>query len=304
MTAAAAQQLERPGAAAPGGRPQTDQGDAFSPGEYRFTPEDFARIAAYLYEDSGIYLPESKVALVYSRLAKRLRALGLESFHQYCALVGDSGDPKGAQERRQMLAALTTNVTRFFREPHHFDSLANEVLPGLIARARAGGRVRLWSAGCSSGQEPYSMALVLLSLFPDAAEHDVRILASDIDPIMVGQAREGRYSDEAIGAIPQEMRRHLERDGRDWRMGEPLRRLIAFRELNLMNAWPMKGRFQVIFCRNVAIYFDDPTQQRLWDRFAEVLEPEGRLYIGHSERVTSAKFESDGLTAYRLGGRR
>jgi chemotaxis protein methyltransferase CheR len=278
--------------------------ESLSPGEYRFTPQDFARIAGYLYEDSGIYLPESKVALVYSRLAKRLRALGLESFHDYCALVGNGDDPKGQQERRQMLAALTTNVTRFFREPHHFEDLARTTLPELVRKARAGGRVRLWSAGCSSGQEPYSLALVLLSALPEAADLDVRILASDIDPIMVGQGREGLYSEESVEAIPAEMRRHLVREGASWRMGEAVRRMTAFRELNLMDAWPMKGRFQVIFCRNVAIYFDDPTQQRLWERFAEVLEPGGRLYIGHSERVSSSKFENDGLTAYRLGSRR
>jgi chemotaxis protein methyltransferase CheR len=200
-----------------------------------------------------------------------------------------------------MLAALTTNVTRFFREPHHFESLASTDLPGLIRIAKSGGRVRLWSAGCSSGQEPYSMALVILGQLPEAADLDVRILASDIDPVMVGQAREGRYSDDSIAAIPSELRRWLQKDGSSWRMGEQVRRLIAFRELNLMDAWPMKGRFHVIFCRNVAIYFDDPTQARLWDRFADVLEPSGRLYIGHSERVSSSRFESDGLTAYRLG---
>lgn len=283
---------------------QVEASESFSPGEYRFTPKDFARIAAFLYEDSGIYLPESKVALVYSRLAKRLRALGLESFHQYCALVGDREDPAGVQERRQMLAALTTNVTRFFREPHHFDNLSTQVLPDLVRLAKAGGRVRLWSAGCSSGQEPYSMALVVLSQLPEATDLDVRILASDIDPIMVGQAREGLYSEEAVSAIPQELRRWLVREGGAWRMADQVRRLIAFRELNLMEPWPMKGRFHVIFCRNVAIYFDDPTQARLWDRFADVLEPSGRLYIGHSERVSSPRFESDGLTAYRLGSPR
>ena len=292
MTAAA---LKRPA-----GAPST----SIVEGEFPFTQEDFARIAAMLYEDSGIHLTESKVTLVYSRLAKRVRTLGLGSFQEYCALV--SSDAGGA-ERGTMLSALTTNLTRFFREPHHFDHFRDRTLPTLVDHARAGGRVRFWSAGCSSGEEPYSMALSVLSVIPEAVELDVRILATDIDPIIVGRAREGAYSEEAVSAIPQDLRRNwLKREGDgSWRMGEAVRRLIVFNELNLMGSWPMKGRFEAIFCRNVAIYFDEPTQERLWGRFAGALASEGRLYIGHSERIGTPGFETDGLTTYRLtGGRR
>jgi chemotaxis protein methyltransferase CheR len=265
-------------------------------GEYAFTQRDFAQIKELLYADSGIHLPDSKATLVYSRLAKRLRRLGLRSFTEYCDLVAS---PEGAGERGDMLTALTTNVTRFFREPHHFDHLAN-ILPTWAAAARSGGRVRLWSAGCSSGQEPYSMAMTLLAVLPDAASLDVRILATDIDSKIVAQAIEGVYPDEAIDAIPAELRRNwLRRVPSGWQVDEAVRRLIVFNELNLMDSWPMKGRFQAIFCRNVAIYFDAPTQDRLWTRFGQALTPDGRLYVGHSERVGDASFESDGLTIYR-----
>ncbi|MGH6955251.1 MAG: CheR family methyltransferase, partial [Caulobacteraceae bacterium] len=159
-------------------------------GDFLFTANDFRRIAALLHEGAGIALPQTKATLVYSRLAKRLRALGLESFRDYCALV--SGDD-GADERQQMIVALTTNVTRFFREPHHFDHLANAVLPPLLEGARRGAAVRIWSAGCSNGQEAYSIALTILSLMPDAAERDVRVLATDIDTKMLAQGRAGEY---------------------------------------------------------------------------------------------------------------
>jgi chemotaxis protein methyltransferase CheR len=274
-------------------------------GEFLFTEEDFARIAKMLHDDAGIYLPEVKATLVYSRLAKRLRALGLQSFRDYCAILTEDG---GGGERQQMLAALTTNVTRFFREPHHFEHLKARVLPPLLDHARKGGRVRLWSAACSTGPEPYSMALTVLSLMPEAAQHDVRILATDIDPNVVAEGRRGVYRADAVGPIPNDLRaRWMQRISQDgelaWSAGEEMRKLVAFRELNLIGAWPMKGPFDVIFCRNVVIYFEEETQARVWSRFRPLLTREGRLYIGHSERVNGAAasaFVSDGLTTYRL----
>lgn len=277
-----------------------DRSTPLVPGEFLFMASDFATIAATLHADSGIYLPEAKATLVYSRLAKRLRALGLREFSEYCELVTS---PDGADERRAMLAALTTNVTRFFREPHHFDHLREHVLSPLVAAARKGQRIRLWSAGCSTGQEPYSMGLVLLGLIPEAVQLDVRILATDIDPVVVQTARDGVYDEESASAIPRELRRWLtpaaDQPG-SWQVGSELRRLVSFRELNLLGRWPMKGRFQAIFCRNVAIYFEETTQQQLWDRFAGALAPGGRLYVGHSERAVGDMLEPDGLTTYRL----
>ena len=276
-------------------------------GEFLFTEEDFARIAKMLHDDAGIYLPEVKATLVYSRLAKRLRALGLQSFRDYCALLTEEG---GAMvgERQQMLAALTTNVTRFYREPHHFEHLKTRVLPPLLDHARRGGRVRLWSAACSTGPEPYSMALTVLSLMPEAAKYDIRILATDIDPNVVAEGKRGIYRADAVEPIPTDLRgRWMQRVNQDgefaWSVGEDMRQMVQFRELNLIGQWPMKGPFDAIFCRNVVIYFEEETQAKVWSRFKPLLTREGRLYIGHSERLNgpaAAAFVSDGLTTYRF----
>jgi chemotaxis protein methyltransferase CheR len=272
-------------------------------GEFAFTFEDFRQIAEALHSDAGIALPDTKATLVYSRLAKRLRALGLSSFRDYCALIESD---RGGDERKRMLASLTTNVTRFFREPHHFDHLRDRVLPGLLKRAAAGGRVRIWSAGCSTGQEPYSIALTLLSLMPEAARHDVRILATDIDPNVVAEARRGAYSEDHVSPIPADFRKKWFVAGADghWQVKPELASLITFNELNLIGRWPMKGAFDAIFCRNVVIYFAESTQAEIWKRFKSIMAPGGTLYIGHSERLTAVEssFESDGLTTYRLLG--
>lgn len=279
-------------------------------GDFLLTRDDFGRIAAMLHADAGIHLAETKAALVYSRLAKRLRSLGLESFRDYCALV-DSREGHG--ERQKMLAALTTNVTKFFREPHHFDHLARSVLPPLVESARRGAKVRLWSAACSNGQEPYSIALTLLSVMPDAARYDVKVLATDIDPNMLKEAERGVYSETVVAAVPAALRARWffrvpgkgdhGREPAELKVAEQLRALVSFRELNLVGAWPMKGLFHAIFCRNVAIYFTEETQRELWSRFVPRLEPGGTLYIGHSERLmgpAAATFETDGITTYRL----
>jgi chemotaxis protein methyltransferase CheR len=270
-------------------------------GEFHFTADDFRTIAATLHSAAGIALPESKATLVYSRLAKRLRALGLESFREYCALVTDAA---GVDERQQMIVALTTNVTRFFREPHHFDHLKEKVLPPLLAGAKRGGSVRIWSAACSNGQEPYSIALTILSLMPDAPEYDIKVLATDIDTQMLAEARAGVYSSQIVAAVPGELRaRWFERDGDNFRVAEPLRRLTTFNELNLIGDWPMRRQFQAIFCRNVVIYFEEETQAKVFNRFLPLMSPDARLYIGHSERVcgdAAARLETDGVTTYRL----
>lgn len=270
-------------------------------GEYTLTRRNFEQIAATLRAESGIALVEAKATLVYSRLAKRLRKLGLGSFDEYCTFVETE---EGAAERVEMLAALTTNVTRFFREPHHFDHLRQRLLPPLVEAARAGGRVRLWSSACSTGEEPYSMALTLLDLMPDAARYDVRILATDIDPKVVATARAGVYRNESVSPIPAGTRERwlTKRRGAEtaWVVKDEVKTLITFRELNLIGDWPMKGRFDAIFCRNVVIYFEEKTQMLIWTRFRDRLAPEGRLYIGHSERCDAPGYVSDGLTIYRL----
>lgn len=281
---------------------KTSAEPASTDGEFPFTTADFRAIADLLYKASGIHLADAKATLVYSRIAKRVRKLGLDSFRAYCDLLRSDPDHP---EHAAMLSALTTNVTRFFREPHHFEHMAAELLPPLLARAKAGGRVRLWSAGCSAGHEPYTMAMTLLDALPDAARHDVRILATDIDPLVVDHARRGVYNNGDVEPIAPGLRsKFLTKDGTaSWKVTPALAEIITFGTLNLMEPWPMKGKFDAIFCRNVAIYFDEPTQMRLFSRFAEHLMPDGRLYIGHSERSLVPELVSAGLTIYRLKGR-
>ena len=277
-------------------------------GEFAFSSEDFRRIAAMLHADAGIYLPDAKATLVYSRLVKRLRILGLSSFGDYCAMIADVS---GADERQKMLAALTTNVTRFFREPHHFEYLKTKVLPPLLQAARRGERVRIWSAGCSRGHEPYSIAMTILSVMPDAADRDVRVLATDIDPNVIEEGRAGLYEASEIASVPPAERSRFfvsaqSPKGKLLSVTDDLRRLVSFRELNLIGQWPMRGPFHAIFCRNVVIYFDEETQAKIWSRFAPLLGPGGWLSIGHSERLTGPAlplFRSVGITAYQLLGR-
>ncbi len=275
-------------------------------GEFLLTTADFKRIAAMLHADAGIHLQDSKATMVYSRLAKRLRLLGLQNFRDYCALVSST---EGADERQKMLAALTTNVTRFFREPHHFEHLKHKVLPPLLEAAKRGGRVRIWSAACSSGQEPYSIALTVLSMLKeDQSRFDIKILATDIDPNMIADGRRGVYDESLMAEVPRDLRdrwfvKQRQDGGVSWAVGDRLRDLVSFRDLNLIGAWPMKGQFHVIFCRNVVIYFEDDTQRQMWSRFKSLLSPGGRLIIGHSERLSgpaAQAFESEGITIYRL----
>lgn len=277
-------------------------------GEFPFTWHDFRQIAELVHSEAGIVLTETKVNLVYSRLAKRLRAIGLRNFRDYCALIQGA---EGVDERQAMIAAMTTNVTRFFRESHHFDYLRNQVLPDLLDATQKGGKLRIWSAGCSSGEEAYSIGLTILGLDPQAAGRDIRILASDIDPEMLRRGSNGVYPVSQMGDIPQELRRKWFKaaggsGGSELEVGPELHELVRFRELNLLREWPMKGRFDIIFCRNVMIYFDDETQNMVWKRFADILRPGGTLCIGHSERIVlgTHPFDLVGQTIYRRHGGR
>lgn len=264
---------------------------------------DFEAISAMVHADFGLHLQSSKKALVFSRLARRVRELGLPDFASYVAHVKSK---EGSDEKGNMLSALTTNVTQFFRESHHFEQLRTEVFPRLIQQARDGTRVRLWSAACSAGQEPYSMAATLLSLCPDAAKLDIKILATDIDPVILAKAREGRYPIEELEAIPRPLRevatRQVPGSAKEFEISPAVKQLVTFNIVNLIGEWPMKGSFDVILCRNVAIYFDKSTQARLWQRLNHILKPGGYLMIGHSERLSddqNSDFTSVGITAYR-----
>lgn len=270
------------------------------PAHATLTDDDFAVIADMAMRDFGLYLTLAKRELVYSRLLKRLNHTGIGQFHDYCQFVQT---PDGAGERQAMLSALTTNVTHFFREDHHFVLLRDKVLPPLIEAARKGAKVRIWSAACSAGQEAYCLAFTVLDLCPDAARLNIRILATDVDPQILQRAEAGVYPAEELKAIPEPAQRHIDKqDSTSFTIGPKARELITFGNLNLIETWPVKGPFDVIFCRNVAIYFDKPTQSRLWTRFADLLTPGGYLCIGHSERVAGPAepiLRPAGVTAYQ-----
>ncbi len=265
---------------------------------------DFARIAKIAKAGWGLKLDSAKGPLIQSRLGRRMRDLGLQDLSDYCQIV-ESGDPV---ECDHFVTALTTNVTHFYRESHHFDFLEAKVLPDLLAAARRGEKLRIWSAGCSSGQEPYSLAASILSLAPDAARFDIKILATDIDPVVLAKAEAGRYGAQersfpTTGHATRVFGPAADGTG-DLSVRAELRSLITFRRLNLIRPWPISGRFDLIMCRNVAIYFDRPTQADIWSRFAQSLVPGGHLFIGHSERITTPsefELESAGITTYRRG---
>lgn len=265
--------------------------------EFDYKPEDFRAIADLLEARTGIHLPAHKDQLVYSRLAKRLRALGLDSFKDYRAVL-DSAD--GGAEVLRMVNALTTNLTRFFREGHHFTHLAKHL--SNLAATRSNRRLRVWSAGCSTGPEAWSIGLTLISSVPDISRWDAKILATDIDTDVLSVARAGRYDEDDVSDVPQPYRKYMTALGQgEYELNADVRKLISFKPLNLIGPWPFNGPFDAIFCRNVAIYFTQETQTKLFTRFGEVLAPDGFLYIGHSETLTqlSSRFELVGQTVYR-----
>lgn len=253
--------------------------------EFSFSKGDYDFLRSMLKEKTGIELGPTKHNMVYARLAKRLRKLGMTSFRQYIEFIAT---PEGSGELGTTLNALTTNLTKFFRENHHFEHLATTALQEVRARAVSQGRrLRIWSAGCSSGEEPYSAAITLLRSMPDIKQWDAKILATDIDTEMVRRGSEGIYPAAALeGMAPDIASKYFESYGDDKvRVVAEARNLISFKHLNLIGNWPMKGPFDVIFCRNVVIYFDKDTQRVLFDRYANLLVPGGFLYIGHSENL-------------------
>lgn len=270
--------------------------------EVQLNDREFSRIAQLVHDLAGIVLADAKRPLVHSRLIKRLRALNLQNFEAYADYISASGSDA---ERLELISSVTTNVTSFFREQHHFDTLVAKTLPALLAKAQAGHRVRIWSAGCSSGEEPYSIAATVVGLCPDVERYDVRILATDIDRTMIEKTRRAVYPREAALGLAPDVSRRLFTSSKEedaLTVCAKVKALVTCNALNLHDSWPMKGPFDVIFCRSVVIYFDKQTQERLWQRFADVLAPQGFLMIGHSERITGpalSAFYADGMTTYR-----
>ncbi len=267
-----------------------------------YSRADFEAVRDIVYDIAGIVLPPGKATLVYSRLAPLVRSSAQQTFSRYIDVVrSDDG------ERRKMINALTTNHTFFYREAHHFHHLAQEVRPRLLAKVKAKQPVRIWSAACSTGEELYSLAMTLLG--PDKGEAraflngDVAILATDLADHAVAGAQAARYPEEALKDVPADLRKTWVRsvDG-EARISEDLCAMIRVRRLNLLGPWPIKRRFDVIFCRNVMIYFDQQTKDRLVERLSDQLLPGGHLYIGHSERVAGVAADAlslVGSTIYR-----
>jgi chemotaxis protein methyltransferase CheR len=247
----------------------------------------FERIRKLIYDVCGLTLPPGKESLVQTRLSRRLRALGFAGYDEYLAHLALDHD---GSELSHLVDALTTNKTSFFRDAAHFTYLRDALLP-----AHRAGRLRIWSAGCSSGEEPYSVAILLHEAWPDIALRDVRVLATDVSTAMLRLAREAVYGEEALRDVPVPLRvRYFTAipgsgpaAGRRYRVNDQVRALVRLARLNLMADWPVRGPFDAIFCRNVMIYFDRPTRERLVQRFLKLLGPGGHLFVGLSESLTS-----------------
>lgn len=270
--------------------------------EFELGDEEFRFLAGFMSRETGIVLSDHKRQMVCGRLVKRLRALHLRSFAEYVELLQGPG---AAAEVENLVNAITTNITNFFREPHHFDFLRESVLTPRAAERPRRPRIRIWSAGCSSGEEPYSIAMTMADVLKSGDGWDALILATDIDTNVLRRAEAGIYPAEAMRHIPDSYRKRFVRrvpgDADRVQMADELRSLIRFRRLNLHDQWPMKGTFDVIFCRNVAIYFDKPTQKRLFNRYADYLTIGGMLYLGHAESLIGVtdRFEVADKTVYR-----
>ncbi|MEE2731448.1 MAG: protein-glutamate O-methyltransferase [Pseudomonadota bacterium] len=277
-------------------------GKSFSQREFPMTDRDFDTIKHLAKMRSGIELGEHKKEMIYSRIVRRIRALNLSDFKSYLQYLEDHPDA----ELTNFINAITTNLTSFFRESHHFDFLRQTVLPEIMRKKKAQHRIRIWSAGCSTGEEPYSIAMTLHGAL-ERARWDAKILATDLDTNVLSHGRRGVYSKERIGNMDAQVVRKYFNEPKGgvneeaMEAKDSIRSLITFNHLNLLGEWPMKGRFDVIFCRNVVIYFSKETQRELFDRYADILEPDGYLFIGHSESLhgVSKRFESVGRTIYR-----
>ncbi len=252
--------------------------------------KDFRMISDLVYKHCGINLHEGKKELVRARLAKRLRLGKFKTFPQYIKHVLED---KSGKEFSILVDSLSTNLTSFFREVQHFDFLNNSFLPALLDRKRKTGnrRIRTWSAGCSSGEEPYSIAITLLEAVGGRERWDVRILASDISTEILGIAKKGIYPEDRVAPVSPMLRNKYLTCQRDngnklYEVNKQLRDIIVFRYLNLMGEWPIKPPLDFIFCRNVMIYFDKPTQERLINRYWQLLDSGGVLFTGHSESLT------------------
>lgn len=267
--------------------------------EFPMTDKDFQRIAGLAGRYTGIVLGDHKRDMVYGRIARRVRKLNLNSFTSYL----DYLEANSQQELSNFINVITTNLTSFFRENHHFEYLTDNVLPEVMRKNGQSKRMRIWSAGCSSGQEPYSIAMTL-NKFGISSDWDVKILATDLDSEVLTKAKNAIYSSTDVDGLEDSLiKKNFQRNDskKEVRVKDKISKYIHFKRLNLLESWPMKGPFDFMFCRNVVIYFDKPTQKVLFNRYADLLNVGGYLFIGHSENLhgISDRFENLGNTIYR-----
>lgn len=268
--------------------------------EFEYTLADFDVLRKLSNQYSGILVPDDKFDMFYSRLSKRVRMLGFSHFKQYCQYLQSHPD----EEFTEFINAVTTNLTSFFRENHHFDYLSRTVIPELLKSKQGQRQIKVWSAGCSTGEEPYSLAMTLKERVPE--DWDIKILATDLDTNVLATAAEGIYGLDRLGGISeQRLKRWFQRgsgsQSNKVRVKAELRQSIQFKQLNLMQEWPMKGCFDFIFCRNVLIYFDRDTKAMLAKRYASLLQDGSHLFIGHSESLhqLDTGFSLIGNTIYK-----
>jgi len=275
--------------------------------EFEYKKEDFQRIVRIIYKVSGISLSARKEDMVYSRLGRRLRANGLNRFCDYLDFVAKDKD-----EQTVFVNALTTNLTHFFREEHHFVYLNDVLFPEIFSKSSAinNNRIRFWSAGCSTGEEPYTLAMIWEHLKDRPLNFNYKILATDLDTNVINAGKEGIYSVDKLVPVTDEYLQWFTRTksctANQKQVDPKLKEYIIFKQLNLMQEWPIKGPFQLIICRNVLIYFDKETQKKLIKRYYDLLEPGGCLILGHSESLGDNRnlFQSKGKTIFRKLGQR
>jgi chemotaxis protein methyltransferase CheR len=253
--------------------------------------KEFQLFREIIYRETGIHMSDKKKKLIVARLSKRLRALNLSTFTEYYNYLNQS--PDSDTEIVNLVNRVTTNKTDFFRERHHFDFLLKELYPRVIEEGRRSGsrKLRIWSAGCSSGEEPYTLAMVTLEAFKAERGWDIKILATDLDTEILGKAITGVYQTQAVTPVPREyLLKYFIRKGEHYEVAGALRSMVSFRRLNLMDeTFPMKHPFDIIFCRNVIIYFDTKTKEDLLNKFYRHLKPKGHMFIGHSESLMHMK---------------
>ncbi|UFS71323.1 protein-glutamate O-methyltransferase [Geomonas sp. RF6] len=253
------------------------------------TLRDFNRLSAFIYEKCGIKMPDVKKTMLESRLQKRLRALGMKKFSDYCDYLFSADGLE--QELVPMIDLVTTNKTDFFREPDHFDFLTEKVLPDWLRRS-GGGTFSIWSAGCSTGEEPYTLAMVLSEFAEKHPDFDFRILATDISTRVLDRARNATYAEALVDPVPLALKKKYLLKSKDRanplvRIAPELRRKVFFRRLNFMDDdFGIREPLDVIFCRNVIIYFDRPTQEKLLQRFHRYMKPGAFIFMGHSETLS------------------